>query len=211
MCDAVISPPGMNSGGLEVVLGSASKWRRQLFASRLPDLQFSTAAADIDEKAVTAGYADRGRADPERLTLALAHAKADAILPTIPKGKLLITSDQVLAFNGSIREKPEDASACRDYLRSYAEEPVVTVTALVVTNSSASGKRSRVEVVDIAKQFSHAIPENIIDALIAKGDVLYSAGGITVEDPLLAPYIRERVGTEDSSELCRDLYRPFGA
>jgi hypothetical protein len=60
-----------------------------------------------------------------------------------------------------------------------------------------------VEVVDIAKQHFGHIPEAVIDALIDKGDVLYSAGGFTVEDPLLAPFLGERVGTEDSSKFCR--------
>lgn len=90
--------------GLQVTLGSSSKWRRQLVKSRFPGLEFSTASADIDETAVTAGYADRGTADPEVLTLALAHAKADAILPKLSTGTLLITSDQVLSFKGTIRE-----------------------------------------------------------------------------------------------------------
>jgi predicted house-cleaning NTP pyrophosphatase (Maf/HAM1 superfamily) len=90
--------------GLPVVLGSSSKWRRSLFASRLPGLPFSTASADIDERAVCAGYADRGAAHPHALTLALAHAKADAIAPLLSRHALLITSDQVLSFNGRIRE-----------------------------------------------------------------------------------------------------------
>jgi predicted house-cleaning NTP pyrophosphatase (Maf/HAM1 superfamily) len=90
--------------GMRVCLGSTSKWRRQLLASHFPGLDFDTAAADIDEKAVTAGFADRGSADAGVLTLALAHAKADAIAPSLPAGTLLITSDQVLSFRGTIRE-----------------------------------------------------------------------------------------------------------
>lgn len=91
--------------GHSIVLGTSSKWRRSLFASRFPGQVFTTASADINEKAVTAGYADRGRADPEVLTLALAHAKADAILPMLAdQNILLITSDQVLSFDGTIRE-----------------------------------------------------------------------------------------------------------
>lgn len=73
------------------------------------------------------------------------------------------------------------------------------MTALVVTNTSASG-RKRVECVDVARQHFDPISEEVIDALIAKGDVLHSAGGFTVEDPLLAPFLGERIGTEDSSE-----------
>jgi hypothetical protein len=94
-------------------------------------------------------------------------------------------------------QKPQDEAECRAYLRSYRNFPVMTVTALVVTNLSAGG--SRVSVVDVAKQYFRDVPDDIIDALIAKGDVLHSAGGVTVEDPLLAPYLAERIGTEDSS------------
>lgn len=207
MPDASPATVSKSVGDLQVVLGSASKWRRQLFASRFRGLDFGTASADIDERAVTAGYADRGAANPERLTLALAHAKADAILPSLPEGgTLLITSDQVVSCKGAVREKPDDADACRGYLRAYREEPLATVTALVVTNTSAEGETKRVEAVDVAKQYFTGMPEDVIEALIAKGDVLYSAGGITVEDPLLAPHLGERVGTLDSSAL---TFAPF--
>lgn len=94
----------LDLNGLSVVLGTSSKWRRALFASRFPDLSFSVEAADIDESAITADCDDRGSADPSRLTLALAHAKARAILPRLSGDLLLITSDQVLAFKGRIRE-----------------------------------------------------------------------------------------------------------
>lgn len=64
---------------------------------------------------------------------------------------------------------------------------------------------------DVAKQHFDPIPEDVIDALIAKGDVLHSAGGFTVEDPLLAPFLGERIGTEDSSESCiRLAMNPYG-
>jgi septum formation protein len=188
--------------GLRVVLGSSSKWRRALFEAKFPGILSGVAAADIDETAVTAGYSDRGAADPEALTLALAHAKADAISSThqdVVHDCLLITSDQVLSVQGRIREKPADKDECRAYLRSYRDEPAVTVTALVVTNMAANGRR--VQTVDVARQHFMDIPDDVINALIAKGDVLHSAGGFTVEDPLLAPYLGERQGTEDSSML----------
>lgn len=95
-------------------------------------------------------------------------------------------------------QKPSSEEECRQYLRSYKSEPVVTVTALVVTNLAANG--ARVSCVDVAKQHLREIPEDVIDALISKGDVLHCAGGITVEDPLLAAYLGEREGTEDSSK-----------
>ena len=40
--------------------------------------------------------------DPGALTLALAHAKADALLPQIHEPALLITSDQVVVWQGTL-------------------------------------------------------------------------------------------------------------
>lgn len=94
----------LDLGGLSVVLGTSSRWRQKLFASSFPGVEFSTQAADIDETAINAGYNDRGSADPSELTLALAHAKATAILPKLSGDALLITSDQVLSHGGRIRE-----------------------------------------------------------------------------------------------------------
>jgi septum formation protein len=73
------------------------------------------------------------------------------------------------------------------------------VTALVVTKVGVN--RARVSCVDVAEQHFTDVPDAVIDALVAKGDVLHSAGGVTVEDPLLAPFIGKRIGTLDSSTL----------
>jgi len=41
---------------------------------------YKVVVADIDEKAVTAGFPDRSKAAPKLLTLAIARAKAEAIV-----------------------------------------------------------------------------------------------------------------------------------
>jgi predicted house-cleaning NTP pyrophosphatase (Maf/HAM1 superfamily) len=46
---------------------------------------------------------------------------------------ILITSDQVIVWNGQIREKPRDANECREFLRSYQHSPAEAVDAVVVT------------------------------------------------------------------------------
>ena len=61
------------------------------------------ATADIDERAL----GNRSRA-PEELVLLLAHAKATAIKAKLPRSRaVLITCDQVVVHQGTIREKPE--------------------------------------------------------------------------------------------------------
>ena len=78
---------------------------------------FAVMPAHIDERAIRSE-------DPGALTLALAHAKADALLP-------------------HIREKPAHAEEARVFLRGYAEGPAQTVTAVVVTHT-ATGLRGYV-------------------------------------------------------------------
>lgn len=178
----------------DIVLGTSSKYRHALFRKHFPTLLFTAMSPSIDEHAISAGYADRSTADPSELTLALANAKASALLPNLGPNTLLLTSDQVLSYEGRIREKPGSAEECREYLRSYAVQPVVTVTAVVVT----SGAGQRFEGVDIATQHLRKIPEEVIESLIAKGEVLHCAGGITVEDELLQPFLAERAGSLES-------------
>lgn len=193
--------------GRRLVLGTSSKYRQALFRKHFPTLPFTTASASIDERAITAGYADRSAADPSTLTLALANAKASAIIPTLSAPALLLTSDQVLSHNARIREKPCSDDECRQYLQSYAQHPVVTVTAVVVTDTETG---NHFEGVDVVTQHLRPLSNDLIDKLIEKGEVQHCAGGITIEDPLLEPYLGERSGTIESImglpiELVQDL------
>lgn len=180
----------------DVVLGTSSKYRHALFKEHFPDIAYRSLSPDIDEKAVTAGYTDRALSDPAALTLAVAHAKATALEGQLGPRSLLVTSDQVISHAGRVREKPRSAEECREYLRSYAAGPAVAVTAVVVVLAGA-GER-RVEGVDVATQHFRALPERVIDALVAKGDVLHCAGGFAAEDELMRPYLARRDGDLDS-------------
>ena len=51
---------------------------------------------------------------------------------------------------------------------------------------------------DIAKQHFTPIPDTLVDALIAKGDILHCAGGFMIDDPLVIPFLAAREGSEDS-------------
>ncbi len=55
--------------------------------------------ADIDEKAVTAGFADRSTADPEALTLAIARAKSAVLRERVGQDDaILITCGKIVAL-----------------------------------------------------------------------------------------------------------------
>lgn len=42
------------------------------------------------------------------------------------------------------------------------------------------------------------IPEDVIETLIAEGDVMKCAGGLMIEHPLVTPLIAKVIGTEDA-------------
>jgi septum formation protein len=42
------------------------------------------------------------------------------------------------------------------------------------------------------------MPDDVIDRLIAEGDVMWCAGGLMIEHPLVTPYITEIQGSQDS-------------
>jgi septum formation protein len=149
---------------------------------------FAVMPAHIDERAIRSE-------DPGALTLALAHAKADALLPQIHEPALLITSDQVVVWQGKIREKPAHAEEARAFLRGYADGPAETVTAVVVTNT-ATGVRQ--QGVDVATVWFRRIPEEVIAQAIAQEEVFAHAGGFSITDPLLEAYIERVDGTTES-------------
>jgi septum formation protein len=185
---------------MHLILGSQSHGRRELLAAM--GYAFAVMPAHIDERAIRAD-------DPGALTLALAHAKADALLPQIHEPALLITADQVVVWQGMIREKPQHAEEARAFLRGYAEGPAETVTAVVVTHT-ATGLRQ--QGVDRAMVWFHRIPEEVIDQVIARGEIFAHAGGFSITDPLLSASIERVDGTAESviglpTDLTRQLLR----
>lgn len=183
-----------------VWLGSGSASRLQLMQEILDDttvpyvIEFAgKVSADIDEKAIR-------YEDPKELVLALAHAKADAILEkhagAMDRG-FLITCDQVVLHKGNILEKPEDEKEARAMIAGYAEAPASTVGSTVVTNL---GTGQRVEHVDVATiTFAETgIPGDAVDFLVEEGEIFWCAGGLMVEHPKVQPWIVSMEGGMDA-------------
>jgi septum formation protein len=168
----------------KIILGSSSKWRKEMLSKM--GYTFDTMSPDIDEKAIR-------DPNPHVLTLKIARAKAEALLPKVTEPAILICSDQVIVYNGEIREKPKDEEECRKFLRSYKDHPAEAVDGLVIINT-ATGKRA--EGVATAKQYFHEIPEHLIDELIKQGDVMWCAGGFTIEH--MTPYLKSLEGEEET-------------
>ena len=150
--------------------------------------EFEVMAADIDEKAIR-------HANPKELVLALANAKADALVPKITEPAILITADQVVAWNGQIREKPENEEEAREFLQTYYQAPAEAINGIAVTNT-ATGKR--LVATDSTIIYFKAIPAETIDRFVKREDIYRRAGGFAIQDPEIEPYIEKIEGTVDS-------------
>lgn len=173
---------------MRMILGSSSPRRKQILKEL--GFEFEVIAPNIDEKAIR-------NDDPARLVLALANAKADAVLAKISEPAIIITSDQVVSFNDAILEKPEDTEEAKRMLRSYANQTIKTVTSVVVTNSLTNQRFSGVDTaaIDLKK-----IPEEALEEIVQNknADILNRAGGFVINHPLVTPFI-ERVHGEVES------------
>ncbi|KAL7124391.1 hypothetical protein ABFS83_14G045600 [Erythranthe nasuta] len=179
----------------KIILGSSSIARKQILSDM--GFQFTTMYADIDEKAIR-------KEKPEDLVMALAEAKADAIVgklqniknqETDGKSTLVIAADTVVVYEGAIREKPSDKEEARQFLKDYSGGHAATVSSVLVTNLNTGLKKGEWDKVEI---HFHDIPEEIIENLIEEGIVLNVAGGLIIEHPLVLPYVKQVVGGTDS-------------
>ncbi|KAG6467164.1 hypothetical protein ZIOFF_075032 [Zingiber officinale] len=172
-------------------------------------------SADIDEKEIR-------MEKPEELVMALAEAKADAIISKLRSNgfneqddgpTLLITADQVVVHGGMIREKPSSPEEAHEFIKGYSQGHASTVGSVLVTNLKTGVRKggcdkSELDKFPIADSlcislpnmqiYFHKIPDNVIANLIEEGDVLYVAGGLMVEHPLTSPFVEAIVGTIDS-------------
>lgn len=171
----------------KIILGSSSKWRQGVLKGLGWD--FQVMSPDIDEKAIRAS-------DPQDMVLAIASAKAQALLAQIKEPAILITADQIVLCNGEVREKPASPEQARAFWHSYSTGyPAETISAVVVTNIE-TGQQAKG--VDLAKIFYKKVPDDIVEQMIANGQIFTASGGFLHEDPLVIPFIDHFEGTTDS-------------
>ena len=181
-----------------LIMGSKSASRRALLEA-MGGAAFETRVADVDEDAI----GDRG-GDPRALVSAIAGAKCDALLERhfATEGDddaVRVCGDQVVTFEGRVREKPADLDEARRFARSYSGSSCSTV-GCVITHDILHGTR-RVDVHEATVSFGE-FPPTLVDDILASDDgpvVLQCAGGLMVEHPLLQPHVRGCVETEPVS------------
>ncbi|KAH8098919.1 nucleoside-triphosphate diphosphatase [Aureococcus anophagefferens] len=182
-----------------IVMGSKSASRRALLAA-MGCADFEVRVPDIDEKAIGDRRGDPRRSSPRSRSPSAA-LLARHFADHADGGAVLVHGDQVVTFDGSIREKPEDLAEARRFAASYGGASCGTTGCVVVHDVRTN--RRHVEVHDARVDFG-AFPPGLVDEILAAdGDVVMAcAGGLMVEHPLLAPRVAA-VAASTASWACR--------
>ncbi|KHN12707.1 Maf-like protein [Glycine soja] len=179
----------------QIILGSSSVARRKILSEM--GYLFTIMTADIDEKSIR-------KETPEDLVMALAEAKANAIISKlqtttnqqrVDEPTILIAADTVVVYEGVIREKPTSKEEARQFLKDYSGRHAATVGSVLVTNLKTGLRKGDSDRVEI---YFNEIPDEIIEKLVDEGITLNVAGGLIIEHPLVLPFVKEVVGTTDS-------------
>ncbi len=173
---------------MKIILGSASENRRRVLRAARYD--FEVMSADIDEKAIR-------HENLYEIPVLLAKAKAVALFPKIKEPAFLITADQVIVWNGKLREKATSIEEARHFLEMFSgsEFSAEHVNGITVTNTATGRSLTERE---ISRVYFSKIPREIINTFLAEGIWGKYAGGYGVDHPLLAPFIRLE-GTMESA------------
>ena len=173
---------------MRIILGSQSPRRKKILKEI--GLDFEIMSADINERAIRENK-------PEKLVLAIARAKAEALKARLFEPAILITADTVVVWKGKIVEKPKDRTEATKFLERYNIDPVAeAITGIVAINLATNKQAEEVDRVKI--HFNHFSKEDI-DKLIKEGGVLDLAGGFEVDGELWERYIKKIDGPKDSA------------
>ncbi|KAG8662687.1 hypothetical protein MANES_01G134300v8 [Manihot esculenta] len=185
----------MCKSSYKIILGSSSMARRQILAEM--GYEFSIMTADIDEKSIR-------KEKPEELVMALAHAKADAIITRLQslghleenaRATLLITADTVVLYKGMIREKPTSKEEAWNFIKGYSGGHAAVIGSVLVSNLTTGTRKGAWETAEV---YFHEIPDEVIDSLIEEEVTFKVAGGLMLEHPLTSPFVEAVVGSTDT-------------
>jgi septum formation protein len=155
---------------MALVLASGSKIRAELMKNA--GLTIDTDPADVDERAVEQPLLDAGF-PPEDLASVLAEAKANDVSARRP-GDLIVGADQILAFEGERRTKPDDMDAARRQLLAFSGKTHELLSAVVISKDGEAIWRhvstARLTMRELSPQF-------VGHYLAAAGDAVLSSVG----------------------------------
>lgn len=161
----------------ELILASKSPFRSALLKNA--GIAFSTASADIDERAVEAPLYETG-ATPEEVAQVLAEAKALDVSEKNP-GAVVIGCDQTLSLGDEIFHKPADMEAARRQLLKFSGKTHQLNSAVVLVKDGKTLWRH----VSIARMTMRDLEPGFVGRYLGRaGDTaLSSVGAYQVEGP----------------------------
>jgi len=171
---------------IPILLGSSSSNRRKIIKYLGWNIKYDS--PNIDEKQVRTNNA-------YELPLKIASAKSDALLPKLNNETLLITCDQIVLCNGNILEKPETYEEAYNFFKSYSDNEVIIINAIVLLHYPSMRKISNT---DISTIYFNNISDTNIHKIIANNNIFSSAGGIIIEDLYLYNIIKDINGSISS-------------
>jgi septum formation protein len=170
--DSLADVETTRSGGLRLVLASASPARRQLLVAAGIDPE--VIVSGVDESALEASRADL-------LSLTLARVKAQAVADRLrgrDDGTLVLGCDSVLAFDGEVLGKPANAvEATRRWQRMRKRHGILYTGHCLI---DVDGDRLVEDVAGTTVHFADVSDEEI-DAYVATGEPLRVAGAFTID------------------------------
>ncbi|MBB5700472.1 septum formation protein [Ochrobactrum daejeonense] len=161
----------------KLVLASKSPFRSALLKNA--GIGFSTASAEIDERAVEAPLYETG-ATPEDVAQVLAEAKAIDVSERNP-GAVVIGCDQTLSLGDEIFHKPADMEAARRQLLKFSGKTHQLNSAVVLVRDGVPLWRH----VSIARMTMRDLDPGFVGRYLGRvGDAaLSSVGAYQVEGP----------------------------
>ena len=178
----------MPGDGIDLVLASTSRYRRELLARLIAD--FRVAAPGVDEAATP------GEAPPE-LAQRLARSKALAIADRFP-GALVIGSDQVAELDGNALGKPGTRDRAIAQLAACSGRKVVFHTAVCLADARAAPVQTHFAVDRTAVVF-RTLAAGEIERYVDRDAPLDCAGSFKSESLGIALF--ERIETTDPTAL----------
>ncbi|TYC54021.1 Maf-like protein [Rhodobacterales bacterium] len=160
---------------MTLVLASGSRIRADLLKNA--GLEIEVDPADVDERAVEAPLLEAGF-PPEDLAGVLAEAKAHDVSAR-RSGDLVIGADQILAFEGERRTKPEDMQTARRQLLAFSGKTHELHSAVVISrNGEAIWRHLSTARLTMRRLTPEFIGHYLADA---GNDVLSSVGAYQLE------------------------------
>lgn len=178
----------MTAAGIDLVLASTSRYRRELLARLVSG--FRVVAPNVDEAA-------QPGESPAALATRLAAAKALAVARECP-GALVIGSDQVAELDGRAIGKSGTRDAACEQLAASSGRTVVFHTALCLADARTQPPRAY-DAIDRTRVVFRALTRDEIARYVDRENPLDCAGSFKAEG--LGITLFERIETTDPTAL----------